>query len=780
MFSFFKNVSVAARIYGGFAAITILLVLLAGSAYFGMRSLSGTFDEYQLATFQKGEIGDYVADFNAMEIAARDYLNTPTAEGAETTLFWIDDVATNDPEGVAKFSNLPEAMDLIARIETDAVALQGALQQVIALNEQHAAAAAKVAAGEEALTGEINTLFDQARTDGNFDVAIRAGQQTHTLMRIFESSLDYVATGEAPHYDAAASLSAEALEGLAAIRRATFTFGLQQQLTAIETIVADNLTALAEVKQATDARAEIVSTQLMPLRDGLAAGYDRLTEIVDTRQGQLGQQATIASEITQMVVIGSGLFAVLVGALIGIATGRWLSRSISGMAANMRQLAEGDLDLDLYGSNVRNELGQMAQALETFRDNGKAMEAMDAEKEAARKLEAEEQARRNALQAELTKVVAAAVAGDFSLRITGQYDDAELESLKASVNELIETVDLGITETGEVLSALADADLTKRMTGTYQGAFGKLKDDTNAVSEKLSELVSNLRETSRALKIATSEILSGANDLSERTTKQAATVEETSATMEQLANTVRDTAGRAEEASTRTRETAQLAENGGEVMSEANLAMERITASSAKISNIIGLIDDIAFQTNLLALNASVEAARAGEAGKGFAVVAVEVRRLAQSAAEASSEVKVLIEQSAGDVGNGSKLVADAADKLQTMLASVRENTSIMQAIAGTSREQAGSIDEVNAAVRQLDEMTQHNAALVEETNAAIEQTEVQANELDAAIDVFTVSGPRQQEAMQRPVPPRQAAAAAKKTYLSQGSAALDAEWQEF
>jgi methyl-accepting chemotaxis protein len=174
-------------------------------------------------------------------------------------------------------------------------------------------------------------------------------------------------------------------------------------------------------------------------------------------------------------------------------------------------------------------------------------------------------------------------------------------------------------------------------------------------------------------------------------------------------------------------------------MRKATEAMERITTSSGKISSIIGLIDDIAFQTNLLALNASVEAARAGEAGKGFAVVAVEVRRLAQSAAQASSEVKALIEMSATEVGGGSRLVAEAAGKLVTMLEAAHENSVLIDGIAEEGRMQASAIEEVSSAVRQLDEMTQHNAALVEETNAAIEQTESQASALDRIVEVFTI-----------------------------------------
>ena len=198
-------------------------------------------------------------------------------------------------------------------------------------------------------------------------------------------------------------------------------------------------------------------------------------------------------------------------------------------------------------------------------------------------------------------------------------------------------------------------------------------------------------------------------------------------------------AGNAADASAKARAVSSEAEASGAVMGKATEAMERITQSSAKISNIIGLIDDIAFQTNLLALNASVEAARAGEAGKGFAVVAVEVRRLAQSAAQASADVKALVEQSASEVSDGSKLVAEAAERLLAVQAGISANASLLAGMARASREQASSIEEVNVAVRTLDEMTQHNAALVEQTNAAIEQTEAQAAELDQVIGTFTL-----------------------------------------
>lgn len=499
--------------------------------------------------------------------------------------------------------------------------------------------------------------------------------------------------------------------------------------------------------------------------------------------------APVTNMRNMMLLIGAALLVVVAAA--GLLFSRTITRPISRLTDTMKLVADGNLDVTVPAGDRTDELGAMAKAVEVFRENGRRVHQLT-EAEAAQALASQQERARmmTTLQRAFGDVVDAAVAGDFTKRVEAQFSDAELNALAGSVNRLVETVERGLDETGSVLSALADANLTRRVEGQYQGAFARLKADTNAVAEKLGEIVGQLRATSGALKRATGEILSGANDLSERTTKQAATIEETSATMEQLAQTVLDNAGRAEDASQKAHDVSRAAEDGGQVMAQATAAMDRITASSAKISNIIGLIDDIAFQTNLLALNASVEAARAGDAGKGFAVVAVEVRRLAQSAASASADVKALIEQSGAEVSGGTKLVAEAAGKLTSMLEAIRGNTVALQTIAQDSKAQASAIEEVTVAVRTMDEMTQHNAALVEQTNAAIEQTEAQASELDRIVDIFTVAVP----SATKPAP---AAAVtpvsgirgiqdklktAATTYLKRGNTALKAEvdWSEF
>jgi methyl-accepting chemotaxis protein len=404
-----------------------------------------------------------------------------------------------------------------------------------------------------------------------------------------------------------------------------------------------------------------------------------------------------------------------------------------------KALVAGDTSVTIPEQSMDDELKVMFDAFGQFR--AALIEQADLKRAEAESNAASGQRRRasDRLTADLQAGIAAVMQGDLGRRIDENFEQDELRQLARQVNGLLEAMDAGLTGTGRVLSALAQADLTQRADGQYTGAFAELRDNTNAVADRLSRVMGELQETSRRLKTATGEILAGSNDLSERTSRQAAMVEQTSATVEKLSTTVGANAARAVEADKTVGSASRIAVESGSAMEAAKAAMEKISASSAKISNIIGLIDDIAFQTNLLALNASVEAARAGEAGKGFAVVAVEVRRLAQSAAEASSEIKQLIDLSVGEVKAGTQVVLQIGERITALHSSVTESAKLIGEIASAGRQQAVAIDEVNVAVRQMDEITQHNAALVEQTNAAIEQTEAQAGELDRIVAVFTI-----------------------------------------
>ncbi len=297
----------------------------------------------------------------------------------------------------------------------------------------------------------------------------------------------------------------------------------------------------------------------------------------------------------------------------------------------------------------------------------------------------------------------------------------------------------GISECDAVLTGVAHGILTKRMEGEYEGAFKEIKTSLNATIDKISQMVSEIIESARSVNEAAGEISSGSTDLSQRTEQQASSLEETAASMEQITSTVKQNSTNAATANELSRNASKVAADGGKVVENAISAMGTIEHSSKKISDIIGVIDEIAFQTNLLALNAAVEAARAGDAGKGFAVVASEVRSLAGRSASASKEIKALISESASQVQTGAGLVKQAGETLRNIVDSVQKVAGIVSDIATASQEQAIGIDEVNTAIAQMDEVTQQNAALVEENTAAAQSMVEQARSLEELMSFFSI-----------------------------------------
>lgn len=342
-------------------------------------------------------------------------------------------------------------------------------------------------------------------------------------------------------------------------------------------------------------------------------------------------------------------------------------------------------------------------------------------------------------QEQINELVGAAMKGDLKKRIDANQFQGFYKELAQSMNGLMDTVEAPIEKSINVLGALAEGNLTARMDGTYEGSFAAIRDALDATSSRLYDMVKRIIEAAQAVNSAASEIASGSTDLSQRTEEQASSLEETAASMEELTGTVRQNSDNAKNANELSTQANHVATNGGKVVEEAVTAMGMIEKSSQKISDIIGVIDEIAFQTNLLALNAAVEAARAGEAGKGFAVVAAEVRSLAGRSASASKEIKSLINESAAQVQSGAELVNQAGTTLKDIVSSVQKVAGIVSEIAAASQEQATGIDEVNTAVTQMDETTQQNAALVEENTAAAQSMVEQAQELERLMRFFTL-----------------------------------------
>ena len=344
-----------------------------------------------------------------------------------------------------------------------------------------------------------------------------------------------------------------------------------------------------------------------------------------------------------------------------------------------------------------------------------------------------------AVEKEVSSIVAAAIMGDFSKRFDLQDKTGFLRELSESLNQFFHTGETGLNEVVRVLSAMAQGDLTETINTEYGGTFGLLRDNTNTTTTKLKEIIGQIRDASENINTDAKEIASGNNDLSHRTEEQAASLEQTSASMHELTAAVQHNAANAKRANDLAISAAEIAGKGGSVVNQVVVTMEDINASSRKIVDIISVIDGIAFQTNILALNAAVEAARAGDQGRGFAVVAVEVRNLAQRAAAAAGEIKNLIGDSVYKVEEGSKLVDRAGKTMQEIVNSIKGVTAIMAEITHASEEQSIGIEQVNQAIGQMDAVTQQNAALVEQATAAAESLEEQAQDLTVIVGSFKV-----------------------------------------
>jgi len=377
--------------------------------------------------------------------------------------------------------------------------------------------------------------------------------------------------------------------------------------------------------------------------------------------------------------------------------------------------------------------------------------------------------------------------GSYAGNMVEWSDITEKKATERAIHRLIDDV-------SEVMGALAKGDLSQRMADDHTKEFLPICEAVNGCADNLADMVRQIRIASRSITRSTAEISQGNIDLSQRTEEQASNLEETSSAMEELTSTVAQNADNARQADQLSSGARDEAEKGGAVVGRAIEAMANINASSKKISDIIGVIDEIAFQTNLLALNAAVEAARAGEQGRGFAVVATEVRNLAQRSSGAAKEISALIKDSVECVDEGSRLVNESGETLAEIVSSVKKVSDIISEIAAASEEQSAGIEEVSSAITQMDQMTQQNAALVEQAAAASESVKEESARMDELMNFFRLGDGEDEQPVaaalgsskpavarseaSRPTPPRAPAAASRRP--SPVELANDHEWEEF
>jgi methyl-accepting chemotaxis protein len=480
-----------------------------------------------------------------------------------------------------------------------------------------------------------------------------------------------------------------------------------------------------------------------------ASANDTMAYINKWSDRLMAKQSSALSMSRLMLIFG-GLGACALAGVMGWMLTRLIAEPVVRMTRAMNDLAGGDNTVDVPAVGREDEIGQMAGAVQTFKEA--AIEKLRLEAQAAEQ------------------------------RRLAEAERAKAETERAEANRRQSEV---VTSLAEGLERLSSCVLTFRLDRAFSPEYEKLRADFNAAMQQLQDAMKIVAANTAEIRSGADEITQASDDLSKRTEQQAASLEETAAALDEITATVTKTAQGAREARDVVATAKTDAEHSGVVVRDAVAAMSQIEASAQQISQIIGVIDEIAFQTNLLALNAGVEAARAGDAGRGFAVVASEVRALAQRSAEAAKEIKALISASSKQVGRGVALVGETGEVLERIVTQVTQINAVVGEIAASAQEQATGLAQVNTAVNQMDQVTQQNAAMVEQSTAASHSLSQETQELSRLISRFDLGdadavAPVERHARRPALRSHEPAPALKTTSQRKAAPSHEPEWSEF
>lgn len=772
-----NNIRIGKKIYAGFDLVLAVLAAIAALSVYSNLSNKSSFVEYRSIARMTNEAGRIQANMLEARLAVLKFRSDQSDDNINAVRQRLD--AT-----LASVDNLQsiadsEADKATAAAFTDLIKAYGDGFEKVAISQQ---------TRNEIVHGQLDIVGPQLQSaliemtkslfgTGYVDAAYQAGLLSNNVSIIRLSGNKFLLNNNHDDLKAALDEGEKAKAQIKTIGNVIFDNATQTQLAGISETLDTYLSGLTAVQDSISERNTVFSGTLDVAGPGLARSTEDFKLALKQKQDILGP---VIQSTMENAAVFAGIAAVaglLLASIIAFVIARGITKPIVAITQAMGSLADNKLETDIPGLDHKSEVGEMAKAVNVFKENAIRIRDLNAQ-------EAALQAKNTDLQSNIATVVAAAVDGNFTKRITVKYDNPDLDTFADNVNKLVNSVDGSIAETQRVISSLAKGDLTEEMQGAYKGVFADLQASVNSTMENLRGVLDEVRQSADVINGGADEISSASDDLSKRTEVQAASLEETSSALEEITVAVKTSTDRAEESSKMVNEAREYTQKSAEVVSEATSAMGRIEKASGEISMIINVIDEIAFQTNLLALNAGVEAARAGEAGKGFAVVAQEVRELAQRSATAAKDIKELITKSSLEVQSGVKLVSSTGEALSEIQERVVKIAIQMTSIAQAASEQSTGLHEVSVAVNQMDQVTQQNAAMVEEAAASSVKLADETNVLKGLIARFKLSNGHHSTTQTRsPAKASVASRPAKPNYGSafNGNAALKVDsWEEF
>gem|GEM_PF-160782 len=704
VFPRFADLRIAVRIAFGFAAV---LLILGASSFFGIRSVR--------------EIGRSMTEFN--DVAARqDALQTVEADLLKVRVF-VREYATGGRPEVEKNARaalpaLKKDLELARRTLTDPADLD-ALAKFEKLSSDYLASFETLVQlhgqRDKLLVDKVNPIGGKlqegleklidinAKAEDAPSLALlgRAGSALMSVRVLYNQALITADPDVKDRADAALARFQNIVNQLEAHIEVPEQASIIQPWQDLIGVYGAGWTDVLAIGAKIES---IANKDMLSLASKASETIFKAVERMTDTSRRLGEQSEATVGNAEWTMWSLAITGMLVSAVLGWIIGRSVGGPVKLITQVMTTLARGDTKVTIPAQNNRDEIGDMARAVVVFRD------------------------------AAIEKVRLEALAREEAARA-----DAERLAREAEKAEQARLMQEAVTRLGEALRRLADGDLTDRIDVRFSGDLDGLREDFNLSIEKLRNTIQSVQVSTDAIRSGSLDMASAADDMSRRTEQQAASLEETAAALEEITSTVNKTAEGASHAQKVVLSAKEEADASGVVVNRTIDAMHGIAESAKKITQIIGVIDEIAFQTNLLALNAGVEAARAGDAGRGFAVVASEVRALAQRSAEAAKEIKGLINDSTRQVDVGVDLVGEAAAALKRIVTQVDDISSVVVEIASGTREQAQSLQEVSSAIGQMDQATQQNAAMVEESTAAAHSLGKEVSNLSELVTQFQI-----------------------------------------